>query len=77
MLRDLMPGRVEAIHDHDTRKHNYFTIPTATTTGFKNSYFPSTTKLWNDLPQEIKGVTSLESFKEKMVNTKIPRPHFN
>ena len=75
--RDLMPGKVEDVHDHDTRRHDsHLTIPKATTTGFQNSYFPSTTKLWNELiPQEIKD--SIESFNEKLVKTKTPRPHFN
>ena len=77
-MRDLIPGRVEDVHYLNARRHDsHLSIPKAITTGFHNSYFPSTTKLWNDIPREIKEATLHESFKEKLEKTKIPRPHFN
>ena len=38
---------------------------------FKRSFFPSTTKLWNDIDFEIRESDSISSFKRALVN------HFN
>ena len=43
---------------------------------YKNSYFPSTTVLWNSIPDEIKVLTSISAFKRYLTRTDITIPSY-
>jgi hypothetical protein len=40
-----------------------FLVPFTSVNSYKNSFFPSTIRLWNSLPSEITRMQSLEAFK--------------
>ena len=47
-----------------TRGHQYrYRVPYCRTNVYKNSFFPSTIRLWNQLPEELTAAESLEVFK--------------
>ena len=48
-----------------TRGHNYkLTIPSSRIDSYKYSYFPTTIKLWNKLPEETVNATSINDFSD-------------
>lgn len=49
-----------------TLRSNNLRYPTPRTTSFKNSYFPSTIDLWNNLDSNLSSCTSLYSFKKEL-----------
>jgi hypothetical protein len=40
-----------------------FQVPFTSVNSYKNSFFPSTIRLWNSLPSDITRMQSLEAFK--------------
>jgi hypothetical protein len=50
----------------NARSREDLTLVRARTTIYSESYFPQTTKDWNNLPKEMKDATSLEQFSEMM-----------
>ena len=53
----------------NTRGHDYrYTLLPAKTDKFMNPYFPSTAKLWNNLPHHVVTSESLTDFKQKLSN---------
>lgn len=52
-------------------RHSKLRHPTPRTKAYQDSYFISTTDLWNELPQDLLNATSLYSFK-KALKSKIP-----
>ena len=51
-----------------------FHIPQAKTTSFMKSFLPSTIRLWNDLPFNIRNLSSLTSFKTAIKNIYCIKP---
>ena len=76
LLFNIMTGRVvypnkpfeRAIAHYPIRHANttQLSVPFARTNNFKNSYFPSTTALWNSLNFDISCISSLTSFKHAL-----------
>ena len=68
-LFDIYAHDILAFHpsNHDTTGHHlrFFQVPTRVSS-FQHFFFPSTTKLWNALPDSIAAITSLEIFKSKI-----------
>ena len=62
-IRDIIPQT----RHHNTglalRNANTITLPNNRTTLFQKSFIPNTTKLWNNLPESIRTVPSLKTFK--------------
>ena len=59
--------------DARTRGSSY-RQPTASRDVYKYSFFPRTIRDWNSLPEEVKGVTSIDGFKEQLAyNMAAPR----
>ena len=47
-----------------TRRHQYkYGIPYCRTNTYKDSFFPSSIRLWNQLPENLTNAESLEAFK--------------
>ena len=47
-----------------TRGHHYkYLVPYCRTTNYKELFFPSTIRLWNNLPEDLTSAASLEVFK--------------
>ena len=67
-LKDLLPARVCERTHFTLRSSQNFTFFPVRTERFKRSFFPSTTKLWNDIDLEIRESDSISSFKRALVN---------
>ena len=68
-LYDLLPRRVADISNYPLRNSQNRSLFRARTTRYKSSFLPSTTVLWNNLPDRIKFSPSLPSFKQNLNNT--------
>ena len=55
--------------DSVTRGHSCrYTIPSIRTETFAHSYLPSTTKMWNNLPDSLVMINNLDEFKDKLAH---------
>ena len=43
-----------------------FRVPYARTVGYQRSFFPDSSRLWNDLPRDVVEAESIETFKERL-----------
>ncbi|KAK3095850.1 hypothetical protein FSP39_022138 [Pinctada imbricata] len=77
-LKEILPIQHYQQHDHNTRhSQNYINIH-CRTSHFFNSFVPSTTRLWNNLPNDTKESESLNSLKHKLNSSiNIPRYYFD
>ena len=73
-LSDLLPPLVSTTNPYHRRRPYERIIPSFRTELFRNSFFPSTTLLWNNLPVNIQESSSLSEFKRYLINndTKVP-----
>ena len=56
----------------DTRQGNdKFVVPKSNINSHQYSYFPSTLRMWNNLPQEEKDLEKIEEFKNKIKDTNL------
>ena len=72
-LSSLVPPTVGNISQYNLRNEtNLQTVP-ARSQQYYNSFLPSTTRIWNSLPDDTKNSPSVESFKHKL-NSNITKP---
>ena len=73
-LSDLLPPFVLTTNPYHRRRPYERIIPSFRTELYRNSFFPSTTLLWNNLPVNIQESSSLSEFKRNLTNgeTKVP-----
>jgi hypothetical protein len=62
-LTDLVPGLVRNRTSYSLRNRANLDPPPARLNVYANSFFPKTTRLWNELGTEVKNLPSVESFK--------------
>ena len=55
----LIPTRASTTRGHDMK----FLVPQSSVKAHKYSFFPSTTRIWNQLPQQAVSALSLEAYK--------------
>jgi hypothetical protein len=60
----------------NTRHTSDVTVPPARTNLYRDSFLPSTIRLWNELPLEIKHATSLNIFKSQLNLNLSPIPQY-
>ena len=70
---DLLPPIVRNRHDYPLRNRNDMTVYRARSQTFFKSYFPRTTRDWNELPIHIRQSTSVLDF-NKQLDGHIARP---
>ena len=75
MLQLLPPLIVQLNPYHRRNPQNRYT-PFCRTELYKNSFFPSTTELWNNLPDSIKLCDSLSSFKRYLRRADVVVPPY-
>ena len=76
-LIDLLPPLVADINPYHRRRPLERSVPPHKTEIYRTSFFPSTTHLWNNLPEHIQSSTSLSAFKRFITNSDtIVPPHF-
>ena len=71
-LRDLVPPLVQETSNYNLRNANNIQTFASNTNLFYNSFFPSSVRAWNALPEEIKQATTVSAFKNKL-NTNLTR----
>ena len=77
LVSSLVPPNVGNISHYNLRNEtNLQTIP-ARSQQYYNSFLPSTTRIWNSLPDDTKNSPSFESFKHKLnINITKPPPYY-
>ena len=75
-LRDLIPPSVGETNNYNLRTSHNISQTTNRLSISQQSFFPSTTKLWNLLDLKIRQLSTFESFKYKLKQHyyKIPNP---
>jgi sugar phosphate isomerase/epimerase len=64
-LTDLIPEVRGQKKNYNTRNANDLDAPTVNTDTYASSFFPDTKKNWNQLPEEVKNIPSLEEFRHR------------
>ena len=77
-LLDIIPPHINETIDYPLRNADHFQNFRANSNLFHESFFPSTIRAWNNLPNEIKESTSVSAFKVQL-NKNLPKPpkYFN
>jgi hypothetical protein len=75
-LQDLMPDRVQARTKYNLRNTENRDVPLARISTYSNSFFPSATRLWNELNRPAKVSPTPNSFKRNYLK-QYPRPNQN
>jgi hypothetical protein len=70
-LSSLVPEQHHNIHNYNTRNAQDYVHLRTHSTQYYNSFLPSCVRLWNNLPPNIKDMTSIVSFK-KAISSNIP-----
>ena len=73
-LSDLLPPIVQDNVTYNLRNANNMRSLRARTNLYFNSFFPSTIRAWNELPDEIKGASTVSAFKYQLNKHRKP-PH--
>ena len=72
-LRILLPPENTDRTTYQLRNRENTHIPAARLESFKRSFFPFSTRVWNDLPSDLRNSRSLEEFKTKVqINREVP-----
>ena len=77
-LTDILPPLIQETTDYNLKNANDFRTLHANTNLYLNSFFPSTIRAWNSLPEETKQAPSVASFKHRL-NRDLNKPpiYFN
>jgi hypothetical protein len=68
-LSTLIPiNRFQDVHTYNTRHNNAFPLPRTRTSLYASYFLPSTLKLWNSLPPDIKDCPSLSILKSRLTS---------
>ena len=65
-MREIYPLRSHNVNNYNLRRDNQLIQPQARTNYFSNSFFPSTIRDWNSLPQNTTSVLSVNLFKKSL-----------
>ena len=77
-LFDIVPPTVRETARYNLRNSEHIQNYRASTNLFLHSFFPSTIRAWNSLPNEVKEASSVAAFKHALNrNIKIPPKYFN
>ena len=75
-LSNLVPSSFGQAHQYSTRNHSNLVHVHSRTTYYNNSFLPSTVRLWNKLPANIKSNVSVNSMKTFLNTTINPVPSY-
>jgi hypothetical protein len=78
-LRNLLPDRVDNLHNHNTRQSANILEISSKTKFYSDYFLPSSIKLWNRLSIDTRNSRSLNIFKEriKTQNSKCPAHYYS
>jgi histone H3/H4 len=75
-LQELLTQTTAERHDYNVRSQENLTVPRASTTTYQQSFFPSSTKLWNNMDPNQRNLSTLEAFKESLKSPKEDLSHY-
>ena len=75
-LKDLFPLNVASVSRYKFRNNDDYVIQRRCTQLFANSFIPSSTELWNQLPLHIREENTLSSFKSSLLRNIFVAPTF-
>ena len=67
-LNSLCPSLVSTVSRYPLRNSNSLQLIRCRTSGYKNSFLPSSVKAWNALDPSIRNMPTLNSFKSKLIS---------
>ena len=67
-LSTLIPSHFQDMYTYNTRHNNAFPLPRTRTSLYASYFLPSTLKLWNSLPPEIKDCPSPSILKSRLTS---------
>ena len=67
-LTELLPFQVSERTNYSLRTASNYSLFSSRTERFKKSFFPSTTKLWNDISLDVRYLNSIGSFKRALLS---------
>ena len=76
-LTELLPSQHQDTHTYPTRSRSNFMHLHSRTNLYRNSFFPQTVRDWNNLPEYIRSIPSLSSFKSYLFKDKSEPPYYN
>jgi hypothetical protein len=65
-LQSLLPPNPGNQGRYPNRRNKDFTIPRVNTTKYQKSFLPATVKMWNNLEENVKTITTIASFKSAL-----------
>ena len=65
-LLDVIPATREQLTSRTLRNSNDISLPPNRLTSFKNSFFPATIRRWNRIPEEVKSIQCIRTFKQAL-----------
>jgi hypothetical protein len=75
-----IPNHFQEVHTYNTRHNNALPLPRTRTSLYASYFLPSTLKLWNSLPPEIKDSPSLSILKSRLTSRvhhdKVPKYYY-
>ena len=74
-LRNLLPAYRNDLTNYNLRNRRNLTAPQGRLEVTRNSFFPSTVSSWNNLPQQVRDLPSINAFKSNHKN-RLPKPNF-
>ena len=75
-MKDLFPQIVASVSRYEFRNNDDYVIQRRRTQRFANSFIPSSTELWNQLPVYIREENTLSSFKSSLLRNSFVAPTF-
>ena len=75
-LSSLVPPLVGEVSQYNLRNSRSLTLPRCRTKLYSDSFLPSTVRDWNDLPDEIKALPSINRFKKAIRHTQTKPPPY-
>ena len=67
-ILDLLPPLISSINRYHHRRPRERAIPRYRTKHLNKSFIPSTTRLWNSMPEDVQAISSLSQF-ERFIST--------
>ena len=75
-LSDLLPQPVSANSRYNLRNQENLQVPFCRTNLYRNSFLPSVIRDWNELPENTKNATSIDSFKRLLDPRRVDTPPY-
>ena len=76
-IRNMLPNTRAEDTGRELRSNqsDSLTLPAVQTSGYLKSFIPHTTKLWNELPNSLRQIsTNFRSFRKHLMQSRTPRP---